>query len=150
MCVTVCVRVCACLYLQAALAFHAKDGIAGERLVTDTAVFQAIVTAAQQASHNNSVGGNAALMARRFAELPGTSVLLGGVVGSELRTLLGTGVSIVSPGGDASVKDEVHLILEYASGDAVLGVSAPRANRFIVSSDRSNGSLAFPRQPSFC
>ncbi len=39
----------------------------------------------------------------------------------------------------SSVSDEVHLILEYAAGDATLGFNAPRANRFIVSSDRSNG-----------
>lgn len=48
----------------------------------------------------------------------------------------------------SSVSDEVHLILEYAAGDATLGFNAPRANRFIVSSDRSNGkalTLCAPR-----
>lgn len=80
---------------QESLAFHFKDGIAAERLVTDPAVFQRIVAAAQQTTHNTSVGGNAALMARRFSELPGASVLLGGVVGAELRALLGSGVRFV-------------------------------------------------------
>ena len=36
----------------------------------------------------------------------------------------------------------MHLIMEYAIDDVLFGGKATRANRFIVSSDRSNGALA--------
>lgn len=126
--------------VQEALLFHFKDGVAGERLVTDPAVFAQVVEAAKAAAHNRSVGGNAAIMAKRFAAvLTGGSVLLGGVVGADLAALLGPGVSLASP---QAPTDEVHLILEYAAGEVYAGVTAPRANRFIISADRSNGALA--------
>ena len=39
------------------------------------------------------------------------------------------------------VSDEYHLILEYSTGDTWGEHVADRANRFIVSNDKSNGEL---------
>lgn len=131
--------------MQESLLFHFKDGVAAERLVTSQGVFDAVVAAANAVNHHASVGGNAALMAKRLDAVlspRGGRVTLGGPVGPALSALLGSSISVQSTVDTVTGKDEVHLILEYSAGDVFAGVTAPRANRFIISSDRANGALA--------
>ena len=107
-----------------------------------------------------STGGNAALMANRFAK-EGSEVLLGGTVGTRLGGLLHDRVTTVA-GHDKAEKrtqdedpaaeigrDEVHLILEYRQGEAFARrgsgskpIVTPRANRFIVVRDETNARVA--------
>lgn len=148
--------------LKEAFMFHFKDGIAAERVVVTKDLFTVILDTAHTLDGNQQrVGGNAALMALQFALLakahradvadadadadvaasrPRTgAVLLGGTVGGDLGRMLGSGVRIA--GSPAYDGDEVHLIMEYAAGATWHGVTAPRANRFIITHDRSNGML---------
>jgi hypothetical protein len=140
-CVAVAVR-------QESFLLHFSSGVAVERLFTSDTAFDAVVSAAQASGKFAlSIGGNAAIMGKVFAELISEhsgagSVHLGGVVGKDLGQLLGSRVAVIPADAGVATRDEVHLILEYAAGDAVAGKTAARSNRYIVSSDRSNGRLA--------
>ena len=115
--------------------FHSQGAAAERSCAPD--VFEPLVTAAGAInSARRSLGGNAALMARRLARIvPGGSVILAGHVGPAARALLPSSVKLAQPLSD---NDEVHLILEYARGEA----GAPRANRFIVTADTGNTDVA--------
>ena len=116
----------------AAFAHHAAAGAAGERS-SAPAVMAALLAPAQASPRARHIlGGNAALMAQKLARL-GARVILGGRVGPKAAQLLAAGVA---PAGALAAADDVHLILEYAAGEALLpGLPpAPRANRFIVTS----------------
>jgi ADP-dependent glucokinase len=88
-------------------------------------------------------------MANRAAKL-GARVLLGGPVGTALRSLLHADVKTATDvNADAecstqrvSAHDEYHLILEYAAQATFGDARAPRANRFILHSDENNGRVS--------
>src|SRR3989338_910362 len=81
-----------------------RGGVAVERLVSDEALYSAMVRAAFGSPRTvAAVGGNAALMAEDLVN-QGCSVLLGGRVGPRLRALLPAEVAVVE---DADV-DEVQ------------------------------------------
>jgi len=106
--------------------------------VSDDAFFdQLVAAAAAQPSAVYSTGGNAALMANRLADL-GSRVFLGGSIGPRLASLLHKSIS--HKGGEG-VKDEVHLILEYAPGESWGQLTSPRSNRFIAVHDETNSQL---------
>lgn len=86
------------------------------------------------------IGGNAALMAQKLAQLTSndTEVFLGGPVGRELRELLNPRLRTM----DSKKEDEFHMILEYVKGDKWGSVTAECANRFIFSNDVANSELA--------
>eukprot|EP00118_Oscarella_pearsei_P012684 m.95441 g.95441 ORF g.95441 m.95441 type:complete len:342 (+) comp36851_c0_seq2:644-1669(+) len=73
-------------------------------------------------------------------EFPGSNILLGGPVGPQLRNLLPVNVTV--PETCLQTDDEVHLIMEYKTGDQWGTVKAPCANRFITSHDIGNGRLS--------
>ena len=136
--------------LEQTFKFFFSRGGAGERFVSDPAVFKRIADAARTAeASRNYIGGNAALIGvtiqNRAKQRNDESVrvLLGGRVGPDLRTLLGSDVAIAGgPSTDpADDYDEYHVILEYPKGAKWGGLVAPRANRFIVSHDMSNSRL---------
>jgi ADP-dependent glucokinase len=86
------------------------------------------------------IGGNAALMANRFA-IEGCSVLLGGAVGNTLSSLLHPSIDLLDSASLANFKEEVHLILEYKKESTWGTFHSPRANRFIISSDETNSKI---------
>lgn len=86
------------------------------------------------------IGGNAALMAQKLAQLTSndTEVFLGGPVGRELRELLNPRLRTM----ESKKEDEFHMILEYVKGDKWGSVTAECANRFIFSNDVANSELS--------
>ena len=88
---------------------------------------------------NNSrvaIGGNAPVMARRFA-LEGWSVLLGSTMKESTARMMPRSVQIVGNVSE-SVQEDTHLILEYNLGEEWGPYVSPRANRYIIHSDYSN------------
>jgi ADP-dependent glucokinase len=115
-------------------------GAAAERSC-EPSVFQAVVARATASTAlRRHLGGNAALMASNLAGL-GVRVLLGGHIGPQAAKMLPPSVALASkPMGE----DEVHLILEYERGEVLgpaPGVTASRANRFIVTADEANTNV---------
>ncbi|KAF0707210.1 hypothetical protein AaE_013726 [Aphanomyces astaci] len=88
----------------------------------------------------SALGGNAAQMAQRAA-YEGFEVLLGGAVGTDMRTLFHPNVQVVGSVEDGGQED-VHLVLEYAKGDAVNNLVSPRANRYYLNHDVYNARLS--------
>ena len=86
-----------------------------------------------------SIGGNAPVMAHRFA-LEGWKVLLGASIKPDVHKKMHKSIT-VSQKANVSDLEEYHLILEY-NRDSVWGkYVCPRANRFVVHSDYSNMML---------
>ncbi|XP_062568422.1 uncharacterized protein LOC134230596 [Saccostrea cucullata] len=112
-----------------------QHGAAAERFVSNNTLFKELTDAAfSMADHKSILGGNAPVMARRMAN-EGAEVLLGARFTKELRQTLPDTVKVV--GEDLDVND-IHLLLEYKSGDKWGKFISPRANRLIVHSDESN------------
>jgi ADP-dependent glucokinase len=138
--------------LSETFAYFFDKGVAAERFVEDSVLFDALVAAADGIEGRRySTGGNAALMSNRLAT-EGCDVLLGGTVGTKLKGLIHPKIRTVQEGGAAAgagamfQKDEVHMILEFQKGEVwgsgATRVVAPRANRFIVTRDESNARVA--------
>eukprot|EP01089_Gocevia_fonbrunei_P011838 TRINITY_DN2625_c0_g1_i1.p1 TRINITY_DN2625_c0_g1~~TRINITY_DN2625_c0_g1_i1.p1 ORF type:complete len:501 (+),score=93.92 TRINITY_DN2625_c0_g1_i1:62-1564(+) len=126
--------------------YYMNRGSAAERFVEDKAVFNFIVSSASSLPEKDITyfsGGNAALMANRFAS-EGCEVLLGGVVGRKLSGLLHPQIQKLASVEDQI--DEVHLIMEFEKGTKWGTHTSPRANRFIVVHDESNSKLGVLEQ----
>ncbi|CAN7993085.1 unnamed protein product [Ixodes pacificus] len=125
--------------LLRAFAYYFRHGAAAERFVSNASLFASLVEAARSAeSAEYHVGGNAPLMANRFAR-EGCEVLLGAHMSQKLRKELPEGVTVAGPLTD---HDEVHLLLEYPAGLRWGRYQSPRANRFIIHNDYINPKLA--------
>lgn len=112
-----------------------QHGAAAERFVSNNTLFKELTdTAFAMSDHKSILGGNAPVMARRMAN-EGAEVLLGARFTKELRESLPEAVKVV--GNDLDVND-IHLLMEYKSGDKWGRFTSPRANRLIVHSDESN------------
>ena len=135
--------------VQAAVAHFLALGGAAERKCAPAVLAPLLARVPPTAAR--SLGGNAALMARKMAAAAGggpsgLSVLLGARLGPQARELLGKGVECLGaeaapgeerPGPEDEDEDDVHLVLEYNKGEAygpAASAAAPRANRFIVTS----------------
>ena len=119
-----------------------QKGAAAERFVTSNKLFEEIIASADSAEGKvlYRTGGNAALMATNLAGLScKCDVLLGGIVGKQLNILLQSNIKTVGQRGVQN--DPIHLILEYPKGATWNGITAPRANRFIVVRDEYNSKL---------
>eukprot|EP00039_Didymoeca_costata_P002566 m.61086 g.61086 ORF g.61086 m.61086 type:complete len:499 (+) comp11376_c0_seq2:126-1622(+) len=129
--------------LAEAFAYSFKTGTAYERVLPDHDVYGDIVKTAESLEHKTHfTGGNAALMGQHIAESANgrpRKVLLISSVGPTLKTLLHPGIDV--PEECNVEKDEVHLILEFRYGEKWGPYTAPRANRFIFSYDRTNAEL---------
>ncbi|XP_014665908.1 PREDICTED: ADP-dependent glucokinase-like isoform X2 [Priapulus caudatus] len=97
-----------------------------------------IAIGAQLPGAHWALGGNAPVMASRF-NLEGCEVLLGTKMSEDLKSYFDPRIKI-SGGNLAS--DDIHLILEYKSGDSWGKLTAARANRFIVHSDLNNPTIS--------
>ena len=78
-------------------------------------------------------------MANRFAKENCTSILLGGIAGERLRSLLPPVIKVIQD--DKNIGDQIHLILEYEKNSKWGNLVAPRANRFIIVRDIPNSLL---------
>jgi len=120
--------------LMEMFAYFFQHGAAAERFMSSDEGFEEIVDMATKTDHYWAQGGNAPVMASRFAK-EGAKVLLAAKMTDDYKKKLPAGVEVV--GGHVG-KDDVHLIWEYKAGETWDGVSAPRANRFIIHSDLNN------------
>lgn len=110
------------------------------RYVSSSALFDQCVSAARSVHGSRySIGGNAPVMADRFA-LEGWQVLLGAIMKEATIRRLHKSIRVA---GNASIsaQDDVHLILEYDLGSTWGPFTSPRANRYIIHSDKSNMML---------
>ena len=119
-------------------------GSHSRRFVHNKTLFRILVDSAKGLPPNSTfyaVGGNAPVMANRLAH-EGFEVLLAAKMNPEQAQTLHHAVHLL-----ADVKsnnqhgDDIHLILEYGTGDRWGDYCSPRANRFIVHSDYSNMML---------
>ena len=123
------------------VAYFFRHGAAAERYVSDKRMFRQLVGIADQLPGVRHVlGGNAPVMANRFAKEGGV-VLLAARLSRELREDMHEKVKTVSYGAseeNEDTEDDIHLILEYAKDEAWDHLVAPRANRYIIHSDADN------------
>ncbi|KDR23023.1 ADP-dependent glucokinase [Zootermopsis nevadensis] len=116
-------------------AYFFRHGAAAERYISNDTLFDTIVDIASRIEGSHfSLGGNAPVMAKRFA-LEGCEVLLAAKMTPKLQESLPEGVTVA--GGDIR-KDDIHLILEYKANEEWGIYKSPRANRFIVHNDDNN------------
>merc|ERR1719508_610198 len=115
--------------------FFFKAGAAAERFVHDKELWDHLLeTGLEDVEHRWELGGNAPVMAARFAK-EGANVLLAAKLSPGLAGWLPEGVQVA---GEAIDTDDIHLILEYKREEAWDDVKAPRANRFILHHDLNN------------
>lgn len=116
------------------LKYHSV-GLAGERSVESDVFIDLLNFALSDPKAYERIGGNAALMAETLASIGYNNVHVGGRVGPKLLSMLNRSISLLLP---PAASDEVHLILEYRKESYYNGQVAPRANRFILTSDIAN------------
>lgn len=70
-----------------------------------------------------------------------TEVLLAATMSNKQRTHLISGIDLVNFVPTNDFVDDIHLILEYKTGDEFGIFKAPRANRYIIHSDSNNPQI---------
>ena len=120
-------------------AYFFSHGAAAERFCNKDEVFEKLVKEAEKIpDHRVALGGNAPVMAKRFA-MEGADVLLAAKMSDDFRTNIHPSIKVT---GDNIDVDDIHLILEYKRNEKWGKWQSPRANRFIVHSDRNNPTLS--------
>ncbi len=100
-------------------------------------LFQSFVSTARKLNGSRqAIGGNAPVMANRFA-MEGWQVLLGATMKTPTVNLLHPSIQLAGK-SKSSQRDDIHLILEYDLMSSWGKYVSPRANRFILHSDYSN------------
>ncbi|XP_037938891.1 ADP-dependent glucokinase-like [Teleopsis dalmanni] len=121
-------------------AYYFQNGAAAERIMPNTELFRKLINIAKTRHRNQIqwfIGGNAPLMGIRFF-MEGADVLLGARLSHKLRRLIPEEIKIA---GEEIDEDDIHIILEYKSGDNWGPFTAPRANRYIIHNDKNNPHL---------
>lgn len=121
-------------------AHYFENGAASERFISDDKLFKRLLTKAKTKLKDSirwTLGGNAPMMGVRFLR-EGADVLLATRMSEKLRKHLPTEIQLV---GDVIDEDDIHMILEYKTGETWGPFTAPRANRFIVHNDHRNPFL---------
>ena len=109
--------------------------------MTDSSLFQLWTDAVLSLNETVvSLGGNAPVMANRFAK-EGWKVLLGASLRPEACKQLHEAVTVTQKAQDSDHED-YHLVLEFDKDSTWGKLVSPRANRFIVHNDYSNMMLA--------
>ncbi|KAK6180797.1 hypothetical protein SNE40_008783 [Patella caerulea] len=120
-------------------AYFFQHGAAAERYVSNASLFQTILDISDSIQGRRwNLGGNAPVMANRMA-LEGLDVLLGARLTNNLASSLAPNVKVT--GKTTSSEEDVHIILEYKTGEKWGRYVSPRANRLILHSDNSNPYL---------
>ena len=125
--------------LNEMFAYFFSHGAAAERFCSKDEVFEELVKQAEQVpDHRVALGGNAPVMAKRFAQ-EGAEVLLAARMTEDFKSNIDANIQVTGTNIDT---DDIHLILEYKRNEVWGNWQAPRANRFIVHSDRNNPTLS--------
>ncbi|XP_058464129.1 ADP-dependent glucokinase [Malaya genurostris] len=123
-------------FLQS-FAYYFQRGAAAERFTTNKAMFRKLVTQAKKSFNAEprwALGGNAPVIASRLAA-EGADVMLGAKMSLKLKTHLNPDIHLT---GSLIDDDDIHLILEYKTGDEWGTLRTPRANRYILHNDHHN------------
>ena len=92
----------------------------------NSVLFDELVAKARTApSSYSTIGGNAAVMALRFVR-EGCDVVLAAKMTRSLKQMMPEAIKIV---GSEAKRDDIHLILEYKSGESWGPYTSARANR---------------------
>uniref|UniRef100_A0A182JBN2 Uncharacterized protein n=1 Tax=Anopheles atroparvus TaxID=41427 RepID=A0A182JBN2_ANOAO len=121
--------------------YYFQRGAAAERFTANREMFLELVQRAKKSStvkHHWALGGNAPVIGTRMA-IEGANVLLGAKMSSKLKTHLKKEVRLT---GSLIDDDDIHLILEYNTGDTWGDLVSPRANRYILHNDHHNPFLS--------
>ncbi|XP_054153267.1 ADP-dependent glucokinase-like [Oppia nitens] len=120
--------------------YYFQFGAAAERYIKNSTLFDELVAAANSGQHTKRmIGGNAPIMATRFAKEGVGHVLLAAQVSTQLESQLPTDIVLSAP---HLPKDDIHLLLEYPLNEYWSDrYVSPRANRFIVHNDHNNPLL---------
>lgn len=86
----------------------------------------------------SAIGGNAPVMAMRFAK-EGCDVVLAAKMTQSLKLMIPGSIEVY--GGDVD-RDDVHLILEYKFGESWGPYTSARANRYIIHNDNNNPTVS--------
>ncbi|RWS00636.1 ADP-dependent glucokinase-like protein, partial [Dinothrombium tinctorium] len=111
------------------------------RYISNSSLFEELLQLCKKDENiKRSIGGNAPIMAVRFAKEGITNVLLGSQMSETLKQFLPSDIRVAGP---STTSDEVHLLLEYPAGETWGDfLVSPRANRFIIHNDVSNSLLS--------
>ncbi|XP_055607125.1 ADP-dependent glucokinase [Uranotaenia lowii] len=123
-------------FLQS-FAYYFQRGAAAERFTSNKELFQKLVRLAKKhaaAEPRWALGGNAPVIGSRLAA-EGATVVLGAKMSSKLKSHLRPDVQLT---GSLIEDDDIHLILEYKTGDEWGPLRSPRANRYILHNDHHN------------
>ncbi|XP_062544074.1 ADP-dependent glucokinase [Armigeres subalbatus] len=118
-------------------AYYFQRGAAAERFTANKEMFQHLVILAkksQAAEPRWALGGNAPVIGSRLA-IEGADVVLGAKMSAKLKSHLRPDVRLT---GSLIQDDDIHLILEYKTGDEWGTLRSPRANRYILHNDHHN------------
>jgi ADP-dependent glucokinase len=117
-----------------------NNSLSCRRYVSNSTIFRRWVETAKAVEGSRQmVGGNAPVMANRFA-MEGWEVLLGANMKQESCQKLHKSVTVSGTDGEEAYGD-YHLVMEYDLGEKWGRYASPRANRFIVHNDFSNMML---------
>lgn len=118
--------------------FYFSKGAAAERYTPNKELFRSIVASAKkQDAHRWELGGNAPVMGTRF-HLEGAKVLIASTMSAKQKSHLIDGIDVTAFEPSDDFVDDIHLILEYKTGDKFGDHEAPRANRYILHNDANN------------
>jgi ADP-dependent glucokinase len=109
--------------------FYFKASAAAERYTSNKELFRKLVTrAAKHPSAFKELGGNACVMGTKFL-MERMEVLLAATMSDEQKGLLINGFDLVDFQPPQDFLEDIHLILEYKTGDKFGNFTATRANR---------------------
>ncbi|XP_076757743.1 ADP-dependent glucokinase [Xylocopa sonorina] len=127
------------LELLKSFAYYFRHGAAAERYMANRTLFDQLVNKARSfESSYSTIGGNAAVMALRFAR-EGCDVTLAAKLTRSLHQMMPQVINIV--GGEV-IRDDVHLVIEYKHGEVWGPYSSARANRYIIHNDAINPRIS--------
>ncbi|XP_043467599.1 ADP-dependent glucokinase [Leptopilina heterotoma] len=125
--------------LYKSYAYYFRHGAAAERYMGNRILFDELVAKVRKISTSYStIGGNAAVMALRFLK-EGCDVILAAKMTKSLQQMMPQSIKIV--GGEVE-RDDIHLILEYKSGETWGPYKSARANRYILHNDHNNPMIS--------
>ncbi|KAL3667805.1 hypothetical protein V7S43_007356 [Phytophthora oleae] len=135
-------RIGSLMELQESFSYYFSSGAAAEQSMLSPEQFREVVALADALPGvKRKVGGNAAVMAER-ASAEGCVVLLGAAIGKEMKPYFVDPTIQLVGHLEEHQHDDVHLVLEYSSGDEFRGHKSPRANRYYLNHDVHNARLS--------
>ncbi|XP_066588073.1 ADP-dependent glucokinase [Prorops nasuta] len=126
------------LELLKSFAYYFRHGAAAERYMPNNTLFDELVSKARSfPSSYSTIGGNAAIMALRFAR-EGCDVTMAAKLTKSLQQMIPQAIKVI--GGETN-RDDIHLILEYKNGEFWGPYKSARANRYIIHNDANNPKI---------